>query len=165
MFFWLDIIALTQHNSCVMIPSFVDIGSPWRVLPPGIHNATLEDIKDKFTFSSRRKRLYQGLCKATTALRKAGCTKIYLDGSFVTEKENPGDYDVCWEETGVEISKIDPVFLDFEAFRKRQKERFYGEFFPAHTFADHTYIFLDFFQNDRFTGEPKGIICIDISNG
>ena len=32
-----------------------------------------------------------------TNLSSAGCRLVYLDGSFVTRKERPGDIDACWD--------------------------------------------------------------------
>jgi len=47
------------------------------------------------------------------ALTKAGCRRVYLDGSFVTSKPEPGDYDACWDIAGVDVEVPDSVFLDF----------------------------------------------------
>ena len=96
-------------------------------------------------------------------LRAAGCRLIYLDGSFVTSKPEPGDFDACWGIEGVEVEKLDPIFLDFSDGRARQKERFLGEFFPADIPEGLTgKTFLEFFQTDKESGEPKGIVAIDI---
>ena len=142
-----------------VIPDFVDIGGLWKVLPPGVHDATLEEVESRFATSERRKRLFSGFREGVMALRKAGCRKIFLDGSFVTEKTNPGDFDVCWENIGIDDTKLDTIFIDFNR-RKEQKERFHGEFFPSHLPADGKHPFLDFFQIDKDTEKAKGIICI-----
>jgi hypothetical protein len=99
------------------------------------------------------------------ALRKARCRKIFLDGSFITDKPIPADFDVCWDDRGVDPTKLDPVFRDFKNSRKRQKESFHGEFFPAHSLADGKHRFLDYFQIDKYTGSAKGIICIKFQRG
>jgi hypothetical protein len=152
---------LTQRYCCVdMIPEFIDIGSPWPVLPPGVHDAALDEVKNRFAVSDRRKFLFAGFENAVAALRDAGCRVILLDGSFVTAKPVPGDFDVCWETAGVDPTKLDPIFLDFSDKRKRQKQRFGGEFFPAHALADVRHCFRDYFQVDKYTGRTKGIICI-----
>ena len=143
-----------------MIPDFVDIGGPWKVLPPGVHNATLEEVETRFASSDHRKHLFAGFKEGVLALRKAGCHRIFLDGSFVTEKPMPGDFDVCWDHAGVDDKNLDPVFSDFDDRRKKQRERFRGEFFPTHLLADGKHVFLDFFQIDKDTGNTKGIICM-----
>ena len=143
-----------------MIPDFVDIGGPRKVLPPGIHAATLEEVEKRFAMSDHRKYLFAGLKKGVFALHNAGCRKILLDGSFITEKPIPADFDVCWDPLGVNPINLDPVFLDFSDKRKKQKERFCGEFFPTNLLADGRHFFFDFFQIDKYTGNAKGIICI-----
>jgi len=42
-----------------MIPELVDIGSPWKVLPPGIHDATLDEVEGRFATNEHRKRLFE----------------------------------------------------------------------------------------------------------
>ena len=139
-----------------MIPELVDIKGDWNVLPRGVHKATLEEIGHRFATNEKRRMLFEGFCKAVYVLHKAGCKVIFLDGSFVTDKPEPGDFDACWDPTGVDESKLDPVLLDFSSQRKRQKERFRGEFFPS----SGSGAMLQFFQKDKYTGLKKGIIQV-----
>jgi hypothetical protein len=104
-----------------MIPDFVDIGSPWKILPPGIHKATMKEIEACFAISEHRKQLFLGLQEGVRALCNAGCRIILLDGSFITEKPTPKDYDVCWDPRGVDISKLDPVFSISQISEKNKK--------------------------------------------
>jgi len=144
-----------------MIPEFIDIGGPWRVLPPGVHKATLAEIETRFAISEHREKLFIGFRKGAIALRKAGCQKLYLDGSFITEKPFPADFDACWDPIGVDPQKLDPVLLDFSDGRKQQKKIYQGEFFPSTFCADRKHFFFDFFQLDKYTGNAKGIICVE----
>ena len=97
-------------------------------------------------------------------LRLAGCGTIYLDGSFVTAKAEPGDFDACWNIEGIHAELIAPIFFDFSDGRAAQKEQFGGEFFPAQLPEGGTgKNWLDFFQQDR-EGRPKGIVIIDLEN-
>jgi hypothetical protein len=148
-----------------MIPALVTLrGSPWRVLPPGIHHAGLGDVEAAFATTPWRRDLFDGLVKAAERLRSAGCLTIYLDGSYVTGKPRPGDFDACWDPSGVDRKKLDHVFLDFKTGRSAQKAAFKGEFFPSSMMcADVGQAFVDFFQLDRFTGKRKGIISISLS--
>ena len=131
------------------------------VLPPGIHVATLVEVEKRFAANTHRKQLFLGLCRGLDALRVARCSKAFLNESFVTEKPFPGDYDVCWDMRGVDVSLLDPILCDSTlSGRKRQKAVFLGEYFPASFPADPTFTFLDYFQRDSHTGEPKGIVCV-----
>ena len=143
-----------------MIPDFIDVGAPWHVLPPGVHDATLEQVEDRFAKSNHRKTLFSGFKSGVMALSKAGCRTILLDGSFVTSKPIPGDFDACWDPIGVDPKKLDPCLLDFSNQRRAQKQKFGGEFFPGTFLADGNRFFADFFQIDKHTGNPKGIVRI-----
>ena len=134
-------------------------------LPAGIHVATWEEVEAAFGSSARRQRLLAGLLRAMQALRAAGCTRAYIDGSFATAKDAPGDFDACWEAQGVDPNSLDPVLLDFSNRRAAQKAKYGGELFIANQAAlPAGTAFLDFFQRDKSTGEAKGIVAIDLGN-
>ena len=64
---------------------------------------------------------------------------------------------------GVDVQRLDPVLLDFANGRAVQKARFGGELFPAQTpNGPSGKTFLEFFQIDKQTGDPKGIIALDL---
>jgi hypothetical protein len=145
-----------------MIPELIDIGASAKVLPLGIHEATLAEVEEHFATNEKRKRLFRGLVKACKSLRIAGCSTIYLDGSYVTGKEFPNDYDVCWNPINVDVKKLDPTFLDFSNERKKQKSKYGGEFFPSSARADGSRLFIQYFQIDKETGVKKGVIRIKL---
>lgn len=148
-----------------MIPALIHLpGSPWSLLPPGIHQASLDEVAAAFATNPWRRDLFNGLVDASGRLLRAGCPRVYLDGSYVSGKPKPGDFDACWDPAGVDPSKLDPVFLKFGNGRAAQKAAFKGEFFPSSMMcADVGRSFVEFFQQDRFSGEQKGIISIPLS--
>ncbi len=87
------------------IPAFEENGN----LPMGIHIATWQEVEESLGFNQRRLELLSGLARACQALKLAGCRRIYIDGSFVTSKEYPGDFDVCWEDDEIDYERLDPV--------------------------------------------------------
>ncbi len=149
-----------------MIPLFIEVvGAPYPVLPPGIHWATMDEVAVRFATSPHRVWLYEGLVHAVEVLTRAGCRHLYLDGSFVTAKESPGDYDGCWDPTGVVAAKLDPVLLDFTNGRAAQKRKYRGELFIAGAPNGPDGTFLEFFQVEKHTGAAKGIIGVPLGNG
>ncbi len=75
----------------------------------------------------------------------------------------PDRFDCCWETQGVQLAKLDPVLKTFDPGRAAQKGKYRGEFFLADWPADPAGTrFLEFFQRDKATGQPKGIIAIDL---
>jgi hypothetical protein len=141
----------------LVIPPFQADGS----LPAGVHWADWTEIQSRFAQSPHRFQLLQGFWRAIKELKVAGCKVVYLDGSFVTAKDSPNDYDACWDTSGVDPSLLGAVFFDFSNRRASQKALFLGEFFPANlTEGLSSKTFLDFFQIDKQTGDPKGIIAL-----
>jgi len=153
----------TQQYNCVMIPSVINIKGVWDVLPPGIHDATMDEVEQRFATTIHRQILFDGFKRGAKALQAAGCKTIFLDGSYVTTKTTPGDFDACWDPSGVDLRKIDPVLLDFNNKRQNQKRKYGGEFFLSSAKADGVQTFLDYFQVDKNTGKAKGVIRIQLS--
>ncbi|HXH59113.1 DUF6932 family protein [Iamia sp.] len=151
------------HNMyvvCVAIPPF---DGSTGVLPVGEHEAGWDEIQLRFGWNPRRRQLLDGLAEGLTILAGAGCTKVWLNGSFVTAKDEPGDFDAVWSPTGVDrnvLAGAGPELLDLRDHRDAQKARFGGEFLPNVTEAGSGKEFADFFQSDR-DGTPKGIVAID----
>jgi hypothetical protein len=133
-------------------------------LPAGIHEAGWDEVAQRFGRTAHRRELLRGLYEAMMALRAAGCRWLYLNGSFVTEKDEPADFDGCSDSHGMDIDRLEelaPELLDFSQSRAAQKARFNGELFPAEWPADLVGTrFLDFFQRSR-QGAPNGIVVID----
>ncbi len=143
-----------------MLPSFDAHGK----LPAGIHPADWPEFVARFSFSDRRRRLLRGLAAALRSLQDAGCALAYVDGSFVTAKKEPGDFDACWGVAGVDPALLDPVLLDFSGGRAAQKAKYGGELFPAELPEGASgRTFLEFFQTDRDTGAAKGIVSIALA--
>jgi hypothetical protein len=115
-----------------VIPEFDAIGN----LPAGEHRATWQELRDRYGYTPRRRHLLGGLLHALQLLRAAGCTRAYVDGSFVTAKEEPGDFDACWDAQGVDFELVDERLLTFDKGRATQKAAFAGELFIADFGAD-----------------------------
>jgi hypothetical protein len=134
-------------------------------LPQGIHILTLAEASSLLVFNERREDLFNGFMRAWSSLQQAGCQKIYIGGSFATNKEFPGDFDACWDTTNVDfriLIDIEPVLLDLSNNCAAQKAKFGGELFPADLPTNITGVaHLDFFQKDR-DGNSKGIVSIHL---
>lgn len=150
-----------QHNDIVvlMIPAFQPDGN----LPPGIHWLEWTELEARFGQTAYRRSILAGFRDGIQQLKAAGCQRVYVDGSFVTTKPQPGDFDACWDVSGVDPNVLDPVFFDFSNHRAAQKARFLGEFFPAQLPEGGSgRTFLEFFQADKDSGDPKGIVALDL---
>lgn len=145
-----------------MLPKFIDHhAAPFPFLPAGIYDLPINDISKHFASNPHRAKLFFGFKTAMEHLFLAGCPQVYLDGSFVTSKTFPGDFDALWDTSNVNISKVHPAFIMVHLGTGLQKRMFGGEFFLANaTEGVSGKTFLDFFQTESFSGEPKGIIRV-----
>ncbi len=142
-----------------MIPSFNEQVN----LPAGTHWASWKEFEKRFGTNAHRKILMAGLKRVAAMLQAAGCQVIYVDGSFVTSKEHPNDFDACWSLLDVDEDLVPPIVFDLSNRRATQKAKFGGELFPAEMIEGGSgKSFLDFFQTDKVTGLRKGIVGIKL---
>ncbi len=142
------------------IPPF---DSATGLLPAGEHEASWDEIEARFGWNLRRRQLLDGLADGLGLFAEAGCTRVWLNGSFVTDKDEPGDFDCVWSLTGVDrelLKCIGPELLDLGHHRAAQKARFGGEFLPNVTEGSSGKQFAEFFQTSR-DGTSKGIVVVD----
>ena len=129
----------------------------------------MDEITKCLGFTPRRRWLLKGLRTAVEALWAAGVQEIYLDGTFCTEKPDPGDIDGYWVEPDDGVyDRIDPYWIDFELIlvphAREWKRRMWAdhgvEFFihPAMQ-ASPEMGFPEFFRQDR-EGQSRGVIQV-----
>jgi hypothetical protein len=70
-----------------MIPQFTDEG----LLPRGVHETDLKELREKMGWSRKRQELLEGLEEALELMASCGVERMYLDGSFVTDKDRLND--------------------------------------------------------------------------
>lgn len=142
------------------IPPFDENGN----LPPGIHWADWSDFKQRFGTNLKRIGLIRGIEAVMEQLKAAGCRTIYINGSFVTNKPDPNDFDACWDrEDDVDIDylrKNAPIVLKYYD-SPAQKAKYGGEIYPSDQPVNDSIISIDLFQRDRDLNR-KGIIAIDL---
>ncbi len=128
-------------------------------LPPGEHQASLDEVEAMFGSSThRRKLLMRGLREAASNFELSGVRTLWIDGSFITDKKEPNDIDGCWEFTSVvDVETLDPTFL---GSRDKMKKKYGLDFFIASIIeAGSGLPFPKFFQVNR-DGDLKGIIVV-----
>ncbi len=129
-------------------------------LPVGEHAAVWSEVVERFGWNPIRRSLLDGLFDALSLLGEAGCRRVWLNGSFVTAKDEPGDFDAVWDHDAVDETVLDPIFFELADGRRAQKGRFGGELFPNWVNLSSDSLFSDFFQHDRY-GRRKGIVVLD----
>ncbi|XZN95991.1 MAG: DUF6932 family protein [Microcoleus sp.] len=148
-------------NECEqVIPEFDENGN----LPPGVHFCEWEEFNERFGTNFKRENMIRGLKLAMTQLKAAGCRTIYINGSFVTSKPDPNDFDACYDGETLDMDdlRVNAPRLFNHHDRDAQKAKYRGEIFPSDqpvgNYGDNSF---EFFQKDR-KQRKKGIIAIDI---
>jgi hypothetical protein len=136
-----------------MIPEFEG-----GVLPPGVHQASWQEVEERLGWNPTRQTLLLGLKALLEELARAGCSRVWLDGSFVTDKLHPGDFDLVWDPNGVDLGELDQVLQDLDPPREAQKRRYGGDILPNVVEEGSGMPFLEFFQQDSVTGQVRGIV-------
>ena len=129
-------------------------------LPQGVHKANLTEVKKSFSrSSSKRKELFKGVRSVARLLRKhkKHIKKFLLNGSYVTSKEAPEDFD-C-----IVILKEGFDFNSPEARKlRRSKKLFNGQIlFVMEEDVARCHTLLDFFGHDR-DRRVKGLVEVKL---
>ncbi|MDA8344114.1 MAG: hypothetical protein M0Z66_01385 [Thermaerobacter sp.] len=99
------------------------------------------------------------------AFKEAGCCTLYLAGSFVSTKKRPGDIDVLWDPACVDTTILERTSATLAesspSARVEQKRQFGAEFIPM-TAPRSGIPYIDFFQTEKGTDAPKGIVRLDL---
>lgn len=135
-------------------------------LSHGVHSADFSTVMLVFGWNAVRRALINAMTGAFRELHTLGCGRVWLDGSFVTDKPEPGDYDAIYEHSGMDVRMLRaalPELFDAAPGRPAMKRRFGGDLFPNVREGDSGMMFVDFFQLDKARpGAHKGILTIDL---
>lgn len=132
----------------------------YGLLPEGIHKIALAEFQKIFGFNDKRKDMIrEGLGSFLKEWAPYPIERIYLDGSFVTQKENPGDID------GYAITRSDSrIFTFIVKNQERWRLDYRMDFYWALTDAvrEHT---VEHWENffSKVPGDPakkKGYVAL-----
>ena len=147
-----------RRIGAVAIPAFRADG----LLPEGIHEATWAEFSERFGWSDERRNMVSGIRAAMLLLADGGCRRLYVDGSFVTEKDRPNDWDGCWDPERMDFSRLNSLITDTSPGGVyTQKEWLLGELYPSVMLANPNTEILELFQRSRDYGPRKGIVVLD----
>ena len=104
------------------IPDLTEHG----LLPVGVHDATLDEVVARFgSGTPRRAELGANLRRFAALLEDIGLfTDLFVDGSFTTDAEPPGDVDVVMQLPGAKMTELAQHPRSTELERRAVKLRF-----------------------------------------
>jgi hypothetical protein len=126
-------------------------------LPTGIYWTDLREFKERFVTSTNRSYIFEGFIQAALLLRQAGCGRLIIGGSFITDKLLPGDIDVIWDTVGINLAILDPIFLD-DSRQFELAQRYLGDYLPGIAGHPDSCSLVKYFSKDKKTGAAKGLI-------
>ena len=141
-------------------------------LPAGMHGASFPDFAARYGGSSRRRKLVGRLEIALADLHAAGWSRVYIGGSFVSDKAKPGDVDILVpRQAGVEWTTLFSVAkreraadLHFYGARKIVTNALTKQITPAQraAWALRKPDFLQFFSQNR-AGKQVGMVVVELN--
>lgn len=147
------------------LPPFREDG--W--LPEGHHGATWEEVALRFAGEpeSKRSLVLAGLLRwRAAALEKGMAGLVILDGSFVSSKETPGDFDLVflYDEATEALLRKDPEARKLTDYQACRALGLLGDIFALPASLQRVSPLpggLDMFDFDR-RGRPKGVIEVSL---
>jgi hypothetical protein len=137
-----------------------------EVLPPGVHLASLEEVRERFgqfQHSSRRPDLFEKLEEFVTEARATGFVEsVIINGSFVTGIDEPNDIDLI---LGLRVSHdFEAVLRPFEynvISKRRVRKQFQFDILVARVGSETYNEYVRLFQQIRGRDDrTKGIVRV-----
>ncbi len=144
-----------------MIPDFTHEG----LLPAGIHQASLAELKQRFAVferSDRRLRVFDRLANLLDEAKKSRIVqRVLIAGSLVTAKPEPNDFDCILVLDPTIVGRTLPPFQYNLVSRRMARRMFGGDIMPALDGSAALAEYVDFFQTTR-DGQRMGIVEIEL---
>lgn len=138
-----------------LLPEFTRDG----FLPKGIYECTWAQFADRYGTNDRRRQLLRNIqFLLEQARRQMGNVDIYVGGSFVTSKEQPGDFDMTWEISGEQVGQLYKS-AEILVNRQVQKEKLGGQLMVTYPNSPNGGV-LGWLQQNR--GRPVGVVKVNV---
>jgi hypothetical protein len=142
-----------------MLPAFYDD----RFLPDGEHLATWGEVVERFGGNARRKSFCDRLITFLQRAKRCGFLRVYLFGSFISAKDDPGDVDLLWihrQNLNYDLlSRQCHELVDYPLMRAR-------EGWDMFCCSDDPFVIsnlMDGWRKDKAPGrQPRGVILLDL---
>ena len=142
-----------------MIPDFYD----GNFLPDGDHDATWSDVQQRFGSGARRRALCDQMSKLIYLARGCGFREVYLFGSFISGKPEPGDIDLLWvyrSSTYESLSEGCRELLNYAIMKRRLG----WDLFCCSDDPNVVSYMLTGWRMNKAKDKTRGIIRIDLEN-
>jgi len=143
-----------------MLPAYYD----GMYLPEGDHPATWEDVVERFSGTERRRTFCNRLRAILVRAKRCGFIRVYLFGSFVSAKDEPGDIDLLWVyQENLDFDSLEQDcrdLLNYEIMRLR-------EGWDMFCCSDNGFVINYLTEGWRKSrppeSKPRGVIIVDLA--
>jgi hypothetical protein len=142
-----------------MLPEFYD----GNFLPPGDHSASWAEVVGRFGGNSTRTAFCNRLLRFLRQAKRCGFLRVYLFGSFISAKDEPGDVDLLWVHTqNIDIDRLSREcrdLLNYETMKAREN-------WDMWCCSDDPFVvnyLMDVWRRDKAAEQkPRGVIILDL---
>ena len=145
------------------------------LLPPGVHDCTLDEIKQTFAqpgANTRREELWSKLVSFLDWISSFVVFKrVYIDGGFVTNKESPKDIDIVFEmpfPSSQVLYRMDQRVFDRDYVDREFKLDVYFWWPGVPTPPHDLRLFFQYLKPEEIArrglnpAQKKGILCVEL---
>lgn len=110
------------------IPNFTEKG----LLPKGVHSCSLDEAREYFATNTHRKKLWEDFLRFLKEIKNKGLTgDLFIDGSFVTDKEEPNDIEVTLDVKNESVDQQKKAIIVFCLHHNSYKQDYNVDFYPT----------------------------------
>jgi hypothetical protein len=127
---------------------------------------SFDDFQKLFGTNAGRKEKIKNAVTFFRIFSSCGCEAVYIGGSFVSNKKNPEDIDLCFDMTKVDHEKLNKEFPEFFGLKSHNNIGTIRKNLKCHifTFDNTRKLYLQMLERDR-DQNPKGLVKISFKNG
>jgi hypothetical protein len=143
-----------------MLPAYYD----GMYLPPGDYLATWQDVIQRFSGNEKR----QGFCTRLKAIldqaKICGFVKVYLFGSFISAKDDPGDVDLLWVYAeNLDTESLSQGCKDLLDYVKMKEQEEWDMWCCANNDFNINYLMRGWRTDRPPESKPRGVIIIELA--
>ncbi len=114
-----------------------------------------------FSYNKKREKLINNLFIVANQFKGLGCDKMFVFGSFATQKKNPNDIDVCFDISKLDVKIVEKNSSVIDNYERRR----FKEYFLVHvTLKEIEDInIIRWMKRDRNSNE-RGIIEVSLQD-
>jgi hypothetical protein len=122
-----------------------------------------KQFQQHFGFNEERGKKVINLFQVANKFKKIGCNKLFVFGSFATQKEFPNDIDVCFDIVNLNEETIEENDSLFDKYERRRIHKYFQVHIAFFKVNNNDEELKRFMKKDR-DGNQRGIIEIDLKD-